>query len=157
MTDGGHKHLRRLDRVWRNPALYFITVCSRDRRPILTEDETVRVMQEEWAATRERHGWLVGRYVIMPDHVHFFCCERADGAERSLSRFMNQWKAWTSKRAGATSLWQRGFFDHLMRSDESYAEKWSYVRDNPVRMGLVKRAEEWPHSGFVDFDSPLEQ
>jgi hypothetical protein len=48
-----------------------------------------------------------------------------------------------------TSLWQPGFFDHILRSDESYAEKWNYVRDNPVRAGLVKDADKWPYQGEV--------
>jgi len=39
-------------------------------------------------------------------------------------------------------VWQRGFFDHLLRSDESYAEKWNYVRENPVRAGLAQSAED---------------
>jgi putative transposase len=51
------------------------------------------------------------------------------------------------------SLWQPGFFDHLLRNDESYSQKWEYVRLNPVRAGLVKRADEWPHQGeFVAID-----
>jgi REP element-mobilizing transposase RayT len=45
--------------------------------------------------------------------------------------------------------WQKTFFDHLLRSSDSYSEKWSYVRENPVRAGLVKKAEEWPFLGEV--------
>ena len=39
------------------------------------------------------------------------------------------------------------FFDHLLRSEESYAQKWDYVRENPVRAGLVKNVEDWPYAG----------
>ena len=46
--------------------------------------------------------------------------------------------------------WQDGFFDHLLRSGESYAEKWNYVRMNPVRAGLVARPEDWPYSGEIE-------
>ena len=46
-------------------------------------------------------------------------------------------------------LWQRRFFDHVLRSDESYAQKWNYVRDNPVRAGLVAKAEDWPYAGEI--------
>jgi len=46
-------------------------------------------------------------------------------------------------------LWQPGFFDHLLRNDESYAQKWEYVRQNPVRAGLVKFTEDWPYQGEV--------
>src|SRR6478672_8443810 len=44
----------------------------------------------------------------------------------------------------ATTLWQREYFDHVLRSDESYAEKWDYVRENPVRAGLVRSSNDWP-------------
>jgi putative transposase len=43
--------------------------------------------------------------------------------------------------------WQEGAFDHLLRTSESYAEKWEYVRQNPVAAGLVAAPEEWPFQG----------
>ena len=52
-------------------------------------------------------------------------------------------------------VWQKQFFDHLLRSRESYAEKWAYVRENPVRAGLVTAAAQWPFAGDVDFDEPI--
>lgn len=154
-----HSHLRRLDRIWVKDAIYFITVCVKDRRSLLRSDDIVQVLREEWSAADERHGWLIGRFVVMPDHVHFFCAERPGEARRSLSRFIAQWKEWTSKRLvreqGMNSpIWQREFFDRVMRSDESYAEKWAYVRDNPVRAGFVMSWQEWRHQGSIHFDSP---
>jgi hypothetical protein len=47
-------------------------------------------------------------------------------------------------------LWQREFFDHVLRSNESYAEKWNYVRDNPVRAGFVTSANDWPYAGEIE-------
>jgi hypothetical protein len=44
-----------------------------------------------------------------------------------------------------------GFFDHLIRSSESYAEKWEYVRENPVRAGLVTSADDWPWQGEIEY------
>ena len=44
-------------------------------------------------------------------------------------------------------FWQKEFFDHVLRSDESYESKWLYVRENPVRAGLVSSAEDWPCAG----------
>jgi hypothetical protein len=45
--------------------------------------------------------------------------------------------------------WQRGCFDRLLRSDENLEDKWIYVQDNPVRAGLVRKAEDWPF--YLDF------
>ena len=54
----------------------------------------------------------------------------------------------TATPASAT-LWQPGFFDHLLRTAESYEQKWHYVRENPVRTGLVIRVEDWPYQGEI--------
>ncbi len=77
----------------------------------------------------------------------------------SLSSFMNRWKEWTAKglcrvRNLSAPIWQAGFFDHIIRSNETYAEKWDYVRENPVRQRLVHRWQDWPYQGWVDFDHP---
>lgn len=89
----------------------------------------------------------------MPDHVHFFCAPELDG--KPLPVFIGFWKEWTSKgikRAlGLTHpVWQEEFFDHVLRSSESYQQKWDYVRDNPVRAGLVTNADDWPWQGEVE-------
>ena len=76
---------------------------------------------------------------------------------KPLAGAIGKWKEWTAKRIlksnGAVApIWQPEFFDHILRSDESRAEKWAYVRANPVRAGLVTRAEDWPYAGAVDFE-----
>ena len=50
---------------------------------------------------------------------------------------------------GTSPIWQRGFFDHVLRNDESYGNKWNYVKDNPVRAGLVSDPEKSPYSGEI--------
>ena len=67
---------------------------------------------------------------------------------------MAGFKQWTAKGIlQATGLalpfWQKEFFDHVLRSDESYESKWDYVRENPVRAGLVSRADDWPYAGEI--------
>jgi REP element-mobilizing transposase RayT len=130
-----------------------VTTCTFRRRRILTSSPLASILTDEWRTARERHGWAIGRYVIMPDHVHFFCSAELEA--KPLPAFMQAWKQWTSKRiaketpiAGAT--WQPEFFDHVLRSTESYSQKWDYVRDNPVRAGFVSDAEEWPWQGEIE-------
>ena len=148
-----HKHLRRLDRVWIEFPIYFGTVCTFRRRPILARDAIAEVLIDELRHARERHSWAVGSYVIMPDHVHFFCAPEFDA--KTLPIFVGSWKEWTSKaikgqlrRTG--SIWQQEFFDHVLRSSESYSEKWNYVRNNPVRHGFVANADDWPWQGEIE-------
>jgi len=85
----------------------------------------------------------------MPDHLHLFV--RGDqnfvlgnwvkGLKRAILK--------TLPSQSQTSFWQPGFFDHLLRSDESYAQKWEYVRQNPVRAGLVRSGEDWRYQGEI--------
>jgi putative transposase len=148
-----HKHLHRLDRVWSDQPIYFITSCTFKRRPILNSADVAKVLIQEWSDARDRHGWAIGRYVIMPDHVHFFCAPEL--AAKTLSEFTQAWKQWTSKRLMhkrrfAANVWQEEFFDHVLRSSESYSQKWDYVRENPVRAGFVVTPEEWPWQGEIE-------
>jgi len=46
-------------------------------------------------------------------------------------------------------VWQPGFFDHILRNDESYSQKWQYVYENPVRTGLVESPDQWPYQGEI--------
>jgi putative transposase len=48
------------------------------------------------------------------------------------------------------NIWQKEFFDDVLRSSESYSQKWDYVRENPVRAGLVARVEDWPWQGEIE-------
>lgn len=95
------------------------------------------------------HNIAVGRYVIMPDHVHLFVRGPDDFQLSSWVGMLKQALAKLIALTTMSAVWQRGFFDHLLRSDESYAQKWNYVRENPVRAGLVTNADDWPYAGEI--------
>ena len=144
------KHLRRLDEVWLPTPIYFLTACTEGRVSRLACDDFHSVAAEVWRTCERLYGWVVGRYVVMPDHVHFFAADVR--GERSLSYFVGKWKEWTAKNCSRrlmfpVPLWQPEFFDHLLRSSESYDQKWEYVRSNPVRAGLVATSEDWKFQG----------
>jgi len=53
------------------------------------------------------------------------------------------WKRFTSRSLGIQ--WQRDFFDHRVRSEFDFTDKWTYIRENPTRAGLVEKFDEWPY------------
>lgn len=137
----------RLDRVFQNydPPLYFVTFNTLYRKPLLARKE----MFDAFTAYAEKNltrGRAVGRFVIMPDHVHLFV---RIGRDSKLSDFVRLLKQTLTRALDAGDMWQPGFFDHLLRNSESYSEKWNYVRENPVRAGLVERGEDWPWQGEI--------
>ena len=96
-----------------------------------------------------QHNIAVGRYVMMPDHVHLFVRGPDDFQLGPWVGMLKQALAKHIALARTSPIWQRGFFDHVLRNDESYGDKWNYVRENPVRAGLVTKADDWPYSGEI--------
>jgi putative transposase len=144
------RHLRRLHSIWLKKPVYFLTVCAAGRRPILHQPAVAPLLIQALRDAPRIHGWIVGRFVIMPDHVHFFCTAAAE--TKGLPAFIRDWKRWTARQIEEVTaipppIWQLEFFDHVLRSPKSYSDKWHYVRENPVRAGLVAVADEWPHQG----------
>jgi REP element-mobilizing transposase RayT len=94
----------------------------------------------------EADAWLVGRYVLMPDHLHLFCSPRRPTV--NLHRWVHFWKSnFTRRHAKPSHQWQRLHWDRRLRDTESYASKWNYVRNNPVRAGLAAHPDDWPYQG----------
>jgi REP element-mobilizing transposase RayT len=131
-----------------NP-LFFVTSCTYERRKLLTSDAVHAAFVAFASQANSRQNIAVGRYVIMPDHVHLFVRGSDDFQLGPWVGMLKQALAKQIAPAGTLPIWQRGFFDHLLRTDESYAQKWNYVRENPVRAGLVMNAEDWPYSGEI--------
>ena len=117
---------------------------------MLARDEIHDVFHS-FGVRAESHNIAVGRYVIMPDHVHLFVAFGITGL--TLSEWMGGLKTVLGKKLLRLGIqkpqWQEGFFDHVLRSAESYAQKWEYVRMNPVRAGLCDKPEQWPYQGEI--------
>ncbi|MGB8340394.1 MAG: hypothetical protein WCE51_02295 [Chthoniobacterales bacterium] len=128
--------------------IIFVTACTVERRPILATPRAHAAMVRAW---QQASTWLVGRYVILPDHVHLFCAPNAIGAPPP-ERWMRYWKSLVTKtlKAGSETVWQRHHWDRQLRSGESYDNKWEYVRSNPVRHGLIAEADAWSYQGELN-------
>jgi REP-associated tyrosine transposase len=151
MTTENHQpRLHRLGLVFLRAPKYFVTACTHQRRHIVA-NPSVHERFFRFAQQGSEHGAWVGAYVLMPDHFHAFVA--IDDQKQSLSVWAKSLKnsiSQTLRRNGiAPPHWQQTFFDHLLRSAESYTQKWHYVRENPVRAGLVKQWEDWPFRGEV--------
>jgi putative transposase len=93
----------------------------------------------------------------MPDDMHLFVRGRDDF---KLAQWVNGVKRTISVTPGATKkrpLWQPGFFDHVLRNDESYSQKWECVRENPVRAGLVVRPMNGRTKGELHRNGDVQQ
>lgn len=127
------------------PNWVFLTVCTKGRARWLAQATVQHTLHEIWL--NKATAWLVSDYLLMPDHLHLFCAP-SDG-RFTIERWIAFWKYQFSKTLPGVGLFQRGGFHHRLRSEESYSEKWTYVRENPVRAGLVDYPEEWFFFGRV--------
>lgn len=94
-------------------------------------------------------AWLVGRYVLMPDHLHLFAGQADPNLD--LDRWVRYWKSlFTRERQNPEHRWQSDHWDTRLRNRQSYEEKWNYVRLNPVRQGLVANPDDWPFQGELN-------
>ena len=131
---------------------YFITICGSDRRNYFWNgvgatigrpqdvdlsqygklvDEAINNIPSIYPALKLDH------YVIMPDHIHLLLIIRADEYGRpmvapTISRVVQQLKGYITKRIGH-SIWQKLFFDHVIRNRQDYEEHVKYICDNPVK------------------------
>ena len=126
--------------------IVFVTVCTDKRKAILCRPEVHELLVESW---RQAGAWIVGRYVVMPDHIHLFCAP-AEWEGPSLGKWIRFWKSQVSRAwpwPRQQPIWQKSFWDRQVRRSEHYAGKWQYVRNNPVRKGLAAAADDWPFQG----------
>jgi REP element-mobilizing transposase RayT len=131
------------------PLIVYLTVCTKRRKPILANPETHELLRAAW---RDARSWLVGRYVVMPDHIHLFCAPAKSEAQ-PLLQWVKYWKSATARNwitPTDTPVWQRHFWETQLRRSEGYDQKWQYVVENPVRAELVTKPEGWPYQGEMN-------
>ena len=140
----------RLQGIFATDPLYFVTFCAHERQRFLANAEVHAAFVLFAKRAEYNFNVAVGRYVIMPDHVHLFV--RGDCNFR-LGPWIGALKQTLAKAARLPrekgQIWEEGFFDHVLRNKESYSQKWNYVRENPVRAGLVESAADWPYQGEI--------
>jgi REP element-mobilizing transposase RayT len=144
--------------------IVFVTVCTHRRRPVLACSFMHDLLMAAW---HEADHWRVGRYVVLPDHLHLFCAP-AQWPPTGAKHWVDYWRRCVSRAlkgqgplagvggseftAGSwpDPLWQRDCWDTQLRQGQSYQEKWAYVQQNPVRAGLCENPESWPYQGELN-------
>jgi REP-associated tyrosine transposase len=123
---------------------YFVTICTDQRRPLLEQLELRQCLLETWQKLPNRFpGITLDEFVIMPDHVHFIIWLDSPAEHATLlSRIVGAYKSLTTvvwhkyhKARGTRCpqhLWQRGYYDHVIRHDQDLELTRQYIVDNPV-------------------------
>jgi len=137
-------------------ATYFFTVNLADRRAGLLV-EHIDALRDALQRVKRAHPFRIDAMVVLPDHLHALWTLPRDDAD-----FPTRWmliKAGFSRQIppserrtpsriakGERGIWQRRYWEHLIRDERDFARHVEYIHFNPVKHGLVKRAVEWPYS-----------
>ncbi|MEM1084049.1 MAG: tRNA uridine-5-carboxymethylaminomethyl(34) synthesis enzyme MnmG [Verrucomicrobiota bacterium] len=128
---------------WVDPVgdVFFLTICCKGRgQNQLAMADPWDLILDTFLKHEELGHWQPRFVLAMPDHLHALV---TFGEDFALRKTIQSFKSWTAKHGGIA--WQRDFFDHRLRSDESRVEKARYIEMNPVRAGLCRKPEEWPY------------
>lgn len=142
-----YRYRRRLPHLQKADCDLFITFCTGTLMPLPTAARDLVL-----AHCLREHGKRIRLYavVVMPDHVHLLLrpLRNLDGWPYPLVDILQCMKSVTAHRINkllhlSGPVWEEESFDHVLRSDESLKQKCEYIRQNPVRRGLVQRPEEY--------------
>ena len=125
--------------------IVLLTVATENRKHWLDNETAHQFLCQTWS---EATSWLVGDYLLMPDHLHLFCAPR--DLSVSIETWIKYWKREFSLKHGRKDWkFQSRGWHHRLRDGESFSEKWIYVQENPLRKGLVQQIQDWPFKGRV--------
>jgi len=142
-------------------ASYFFTVNLADRhRSLLTDN--IALLRSAFEYVRARHPFVIDAIVILPDHLHVIWTLPERDSDFALrwrliktvfSRGLphGERRSKSRQEKGERGIWQRRYWEHLIRDDADHARHVDYIHINPVKHGLVPRVADWPHSSFHRF------
>jgi len=159
-TYGKSRSLRLFGWDYRSPYDYHVIIATKDRRPLFLQPKAVKAFVDSLRDQTRVAKFTIWAFCIMPDHIHILC-QPPDNSEIDLTTFIARVKSVTSRALAEAGfgwkIWQRGFYDHILRSDEDRLEVARYIAANPVRKGLVEDVEDYPYSfvyGEKDYTGP---
>jgi len=150
-------------RVFVEGATYFFTVVTFNRLPLLTTDEGRAILHDAWLEVQGRFPFRTVAVCLLPEHLHCiwslpegeagyplrwkeikrlftrsYLALVGPGEERNTSRL----------KQGEAAIWQRRYWEHLIRDEADLHRHMDYIHYNPVKHGLVQRVVDWPWSSF---------
>jgi len=146
--------LHRLPREsYRGDATVAYTVCVAEAHPLFADDSVVAAFVALLRLAAERHGCIVVIYCFMPEHLHVMLHGRRESADtwQALVEFKQQGGYWLRQHRPGV-IWQKDFYDHIVRREEDLGAQVRYIAANPVRKGLVSDWREYPHTGAIGID-----
>jgi putative transposase len=140
-------------RFYQKGGLYFFTVVTYKRQPILTHPEKIERLRNSFGHVMKSHPFAIDAIVIISDHLH--CIWRLYPNDhdfstrwRLIKRYFSIGMTSSLTRRKEKKIWQRRYWEHLIRNEEDWRRHIDYIHYNPVRHGLVERPGDWKYGSF---------
>ena len=146
-------------RFWKPGGTFFFTVCLAHRRDNDLLIRHISALRYAIKETRKTYPFKIDAWVVLPEHMH--CVITLPSTDDNYSLRWRLIKRWYSEaipkteyrsevrsKRGERGIWQRRYWEHVIRDEQDYRAHIDYVHFNPVKHGLVNRAADWPYSTF---------
>jgi putative transposase len=126
---------------------YMTTTVTVNRKPIFNNETAANILLEAIWFGKRQNWYHILSFTIMYDHMHLIIVPR----DKNISECMKSIKGYSARKINSTiggrgSIWQRGFYDYILDSEEKILSRISYIEENPVRKGIVENAEDYEYS-----------
>jgi len=139
-------HLR--DFNYLGPLRYFLTFATDHRRAHFDDELAVSLVLSQFLRAAKDTGFELPAFCFMPDHVHLVIVGTSDTSDLlTFIRRAKQFSGYYFSKQFGQRLWQRDGYEHVLRDNEATGAVIKYVVANPMRAGLVRRLEDYPHFG----------
>ena len=127
---------------------FFVTSNTDQRRALLQSDRMARLLLDVIYTNRQKGHFLLHEFVIMPNHFHLLITPAPDVPLEKALRFIKGGFSFRARKElhSTLSIWQASFTNHRIHDARDYEQHRSYIRENPVKAGLVPNAESFPYS-----------
>jgi putative transposase len=146
-------------RAWRPGGTWFFTIAALQRQGNDVFTRNIDLLREEVRAVRQRHPFRIHGWVVLPEHMH--CILELPPGDTDFATRWRLIKSGFSKRLPATEhrslvrrargergIWQRRYWEHLIRDEADFRAHMDYLHYNPVKHGHAQRVVDWPYSTF---------
>jgi len=143
-------------RLYQQGGIYFFTLVTSGRQPILAEQNTLIRLKQAFRYTMKKHPYEIKGLVILPDHLH--CIWQLPENDHDFSKRWNMIKWYFSiglkssiNQRREKNIWQKRFWEHLIRDEQDLHRCLDYMHYNPVKHGYVNKPNDWSCSSFKRF------
>ena len=131
---------------------YFVTCATEHGSQHFKDKAVVDSLLPVLRETSGRFGFSIYAYCFMPDHLHLLLVGKDDSPLHRFMKLFKQQSSFAFKKAYGESLWQKSYYDHILRKEEALSDVALYILNNPVRKGLIASYQDYPFLGSFVFD-----